>query len=96
VLRLDALVGEDQIDQVEAALGDVDVVRHVVRAAATAGGLVQISAEAAPDRADVAIDRLAELGIASEDLTLRRVPGTQPGPVAAVPHPARGPCSPTT
>jgi uncharacterized hydrophobic protein (TIGR00271 family) len=78
VLRLDAFVGQDQIDHVEAALGEVDGVRHVVRAAVTADGLVQISAEVAPDSADVAIDRLAELGIASEDLTLWRVPGIQP------------------
>jgi uncharacterized hydrophobic protein (TIGR00271 family) len=78
VLRLDAFVGQNQIDHVEAALGEVDGVRHVVRAAVTADGLVQLSAEVAPDSADVAIDCLAELGIASEDLTLWRVPGIQP------------------
>lgn len=78
MLRLDAFVGQDQIDDVEAALGEVDGVRHVVRAAVTADGLVQISAEVAPDSADEAIDCLAELGIASEDLTLWRVPGIQP------------------
>lgn len=78
MLRLDAFVGQDQVDQVEAALGEVDGVRHVMRAAVSADGLVQISAEVAPDSADGAIDRLAELGIASEDLTLWRVPGIQP------------------
>lgn len=78
MLRLDVFAGQDRVDDVESALGEADGVRHVVRAAVTADGLVQISAEVAPDSADLAIDRLAELGIASEDLTLWRVPGIQP------------------
>jgi len=78
MLRLDAFVLPDRVDDVTAALGEVDGVRHVARAAVTADGLVQVSAEVAPDSADLAIDRLAELGIAADDLTLWRVPGIQP------------------
>ena len=41
-------------------------------------GLVLLSAEIEVAAADAAIEHLAELGIASEDLTLWRVPGIQP------------------
>ena len=78
MLRLDAFVLPDRVDDVTAALGEVDGVRHVAQAAVTADGLVQVSAEVVPDSADLAIDRLAELGIAADDLTLWRVPGIQP------------------
>lgn len=78
MLRLDAFVLPDRVNDVTAALGEVDGVRHVAQAAVTVDGIVQVSAEVAPDSADLAIDRLAELGIGSDDLTLWRVPGIQP------------------
>jgi uncharacterized hydrophobic protein (TIGR00271 family) len=78
MLRLDAFATPDRADDVAASLAEVDGVRHVARVAITADGFVQLSAEVAPDSADLAIDRLAELGIGSDDLTLWRVPGIQP------------------
>jgi uncharacterized hydrophobic protein (TIGR00271 family) len=78
MLRLDAFATPDRADDVAASLAEVDGVRHVARVAVTADGFVQLSAEVAPDCADLAIDRLAEMGIGSDDLTLWRVPGIQP------------------
>jgi len=53
-------------------------VRHVTTGASTADGMVALSAEVDASSADAVIERLANLGIASNDLTLWRVPGIQP------------------
>jgi uncharacterized hydrophobic protein (TIGR00271 family) len=78
VLRLDSFVPPELVDDVNATLVGVPGVRHVTTGARTAGGMVALSAEVDATSADVVIERLAGLGIASNDLTLWRVPGIQP------------------
>jgi uncharacterized hydrophobic protein (TIGR00271 family) len=78
VLRLDSFVPPDLVDEVSAALVGLPGVRHVTTGAPTADGMVALSAEVDPSSADAIIERLAHLGIASDDLTLWRVPGIQP------------------
>jgi uncharacterized hydrophobic protein (TIGR00271 family) len=78
VLRLDSFVPPDLVDDVTATLVALPGVRHVTTGAPTAEGLATLSAEVDAASADAAIERLADLGIASNDLTLWRVPGIQP------------------
>jgi uncharacterized hydrophobic protein (TIGR00271 family) len=78
VLRLDSFVEADLVDDVCAALEALPGVRHVTAGPPTTEGQVTLSAEVDATSADAAVDRLADLGIASNDLTLWRVPGTQP------------------
>jgi uncharacterized hydrophobic protein (TIGR00271 family) len=78
VLKLDSFVRPDLVDDVSAALAAIPGVRHVTQGSSTAEGLVTLSAQVDITSADAAIDRLAEFGIAAEDLTLWRVPGIQP------------------
>ena len=65
-------------DASQSRLGTIEGVRHVWVGSAATDGLVLLSAEIEVSAADAAIEHLAELGIASEDLTLWRVPGIQP------------------
>jgi uncharacterized hydrophobic protein (TIGR00271 family) len=78
VLRLDAFVPPDLVDDVRETLVGLPGVRHLAVSGATAEGLVTLCAEVDASVADVAIERLADLGIGSNDLTLWRVPGIQP------------------
>jgi uncharacterized hydrophobic protein (TIGR00271 family) len=78
VLRLDSFVAPQLVDEVTATLAAHPGVRHVTTGATTTEGLVALSAEVDAANADAAIERLADLGIASDDLTLWRVPGIQP------------------
>jgi uncharacterized hydrophobic protein (TIGR00271 family) len=78
VLRLDSFLRPDLVDDVSAALAAIPGVRHVTPGSSTAEGLVTLSAQVDITSADAAIDRLAEFGIAAEDVTLWRVPGIQP------------------
>jgi uncharacterized hydrophobic protein (TIGR00271 family) len=78
VLRLDSFVPPALIDDVRATLVGLPGVRHVTTGAPTADGMVAVSAEVDASVADEVIERLADLGIASNDLTLWRVPGIQP------------------
>ena len=78
MLRLEAFAPTDLVDEVRTALVTMPGVRHVATGAATAEGLIALTAEVDTASADAAVDRLAEFGIASDDLTLWRVPGIQP------------------
>jgi uncharacterized hydrophobic protein (TIGR00271 family) len=78
MLRLDVFVPADLEDEVRAALVAVPGTRHVVTGPTTAEGLVALSAEIDIDSADAAVDAMASFGIASDDLTLWRMPGIQP------------------
>jgi uncharacterized hydrophobic protein (TIGR00271 family) len=78
VLRLDCFVPPELVGASQSRLGTIEGVRHVWVGSSTTGGLVLLSAEIEVSAADAAIEHLAELGIASEDLTLWRVPGIQP------------------
>jgi uncharacterized hydrophobic protein (TIGR00271 family) len=78
VLRLDCFVPADLLDASRVELTGLDGVRHVWIGSAPTDGLVLLSAEIDVSAADAAIDRLGSLGIASDDLTLWRVPGIQP------------------
>jgi uncharacterized hydrophobic protein (TIGR00271 family) len=78
VFRLDSFVAPELVDEVTATLTEHAGVRHVTRGATTTDGLVTLSAEVSAANAGAAIERLADLGIASDDLTLWRVPRIQP------------------
>jgi uncharacterized hydrophobic protein (TIGR00271 family) len=78
VLRLDAFIPPDLVDDVHATLVALPGVRHVAVSEATSEGLITLRADVDATIADVAIERLADLGIGSNDLTLWRVPGIQP------------------
>ena len=78
MLRLDSFVAPDLVDEVTATLAAHPGVRHVTTGPTTVDGLVTLSAEVDAANADAVIERLAALGIASDDLTLWRVPGIQP------------------
>jgi uncharacterized hydrophobic protein (TIGR00271 family) len=78
MLRLDSFVPPELVDDVSATLIGLPGVRHVTTGAPTADGMVALSAEVDPSSADAIIEQLAHLGIASDDLTLWRVPGIQP------------------
>lgn len=78
MLRLDCFVATDLLDKATSALAGTAGVRHVTSAAPTSEGLVPVSADVDASSADAAIDRLAELGVPSEDVTLWRIPGIQP------------------
>ena len=78
MLRLDAFVTPELVDEVTAILATHHGVRHLTTGATTTDGLVTLSAEVDAASADAAIEQLADLGIASDDLTLWRVPGIQP------------------
>jgi uncharacterized hydrophobic protein (TIGR00271 family) len=78
MLRLDSFVPPELVDGVNATLVGLPGVRHVTTGAPTADGMVALSAEVDASSADAVIERLAHLGIASNDLTLWRVPGIQP------------------
>jgi uncharacterized hydrophobic protein (TIGR00271 family) len=78
VLRLDSFVPPDLVHDVSSTLVALDGVRHVTAGAPTTEGFVSVSAEVDAASADVAIERLASLGIESDDVTLWRVPGIQP------------------
>jgi len=78
MLRLDSFVPPELLDDVSATLVGLPGVRHVTTGAPTIDGMVALSAEVDASSADAIIGRLADLGIASNDLTLWRVPGIQP------------------
>jgi len=78
MLKLDSFVRPELVDDISAALAAIPGVRHVAPGSSTAEGLVTLSAQVDITSADAAIDRLAEFGIAAEDVTLWRVPGIQP------------------
>lgn len=78
MLRLDAFVPAELIDEVSAALAALPGTKHVTAGPATTEGLVALGAEVDIDSADAAIDALGSFGIASDDLTLWRRPGIQP------------------
>jgi uncharacterized hydrophobic protein (TIGR00271 family) len=78
VLRLEAFVSSELVDDVSDALASVPGVRHIAVGPSTVDGLVSLSAQLDVASADAAIDRLSGLGIDAEDLTLWRVPGIQP------------------
>ncbi len=78
MLRLDSFIAPEIVDQARATLAAQPGVRHVVIGATTTDGLVSLSAEVKAVSADETIERLADLGIESDDLTLWRVPGFQP------------------
>lgn len=98
MLRLDCFVATDLLDKATSALAGTAGVRHVTSAAPTSEGLVPVSADVDASSADAAIDRLAELGVPSEDVTLWRIPGINPsdggaGPTHRTPAPRSGPRS---
>jgi uncharacterized hydrophobic protein (TIGR00271 family) len=78
VLRLDSFVPPDLVDEVGSTLLGHAGVRHVTTGVPTADGMVALSAEIDAASADAVIEQLSNLGIASNDLTLWRVPGIQP------------------
>jgi uncharacterized hydrophobic protein (TIGR00271 family) len=78
MFRLDVFVPADLADEVRAVLVAVPGTRHVVTGPTTSEGLVALGAEVDIDSADAAVDALASFGIASDDLTLWRMPGIQP------------------
>jgi uncharacterized hydrophobic protein (TIGR00271 family) len=78
VLRLDCFVPPDLLDASRDELAGVEGVRHVWIGSASSDDVVLLSAEIDVAAADDAIDRLGSLGIASDDLTIWRVPGIQP------------------
>jgi uncharacterized hydrophobic protein (TIGR00271 family) len=78
MLRLDSFVPPALVDDVTATLVGLPGVRHVTTGSPTADGMVPLSAEVDASSADAVIEQLAQLGIASNDLTLWRVPGIQP------------------
>ncbi len=78
MLRLDCYAAPELVDEITATLAAHPGVRHVTTGAITTDGLVALSAEVDAASADAAIARLADFGIASDDLTLWRVPGIQP------------------
>jgi uncharacterized hydrophobic protein (TIGR00271 family) len=78
MLRLDAFVPPERVDSVIATLAGLPGVRHMTTSARTVDEMVALTAEVDASSADAAIERLADLGIASNDLTLWRVPGIQP------------------
>ena len=78
MLRLDSFVPPERLDDVRETLVGLPGVRHVTTGPPTADGMVALSAEVDAASADAVIERLANLGIASNDLTLWRVPGIQP------------------
>jgi uncharacterized hydrophobic protein (TIGR00271 family) len=78
VLRLDCFVPSALVEASKSRLETIDGVRHVWTGSATSDGLILLSAEIEVSAADDAIGQLAGIGIASEDLTLWRVPGIQP------------------
>jgi uncharacterized hydrophobic protein (TIGR00271 family) len=78
MLRLDAYVQPSRADDVSAALVSLPGVRHVTAGAPTSEGQVRLSAEVDGPGADAAIESLAALGVASDDVTLWRVPGVRP------------------
>jgi uncharacterized hydrophobic protein (TIGR00271 family) len=78
MLRLNAFVPPDRVDAVCEALVVLPGIRHVAAGAVTTQGVVTVSAEVDPVSADVAIDRLAEFGLAWDDVTLWRVPSIRP------------------
>ncbi len=78
MLRLDSFVPPALVDDVRATLVGLPGVRHVTTGAPTADGMIALSAEVDAYSADAVVERLAQLGIASNDLTLWRVPGIQP------------------
>ena len=65
-------------DDVSSTLIALPGVRHVTVGVPTADGVIALSAEVDAASADAVIERLASLGIASNDLTLWRVPGIRP------------------
>ena len=78
MLRIDAFVPPGLVDDVSEALSSLTGVRHVTTGTPTTEGDVAVSAEVDTASADAVIERMAALGIASENLTLWRVPGIQP------------------
>jgi uncharacterized hydrophobic protein (TIGR00271 family) len=78
MLRLDAFVPPALADDVSSTLISLLGVRHVTVGVPTADGAIALSAEVDAASADAVIERLASLGIASNDLTLWRVPGIRP------------------
>jgi uncharacterized hydrophobic protein (TIGR00271 family) len=78
MLRLDAFVPPALADDVSSLLISLPGVRHVTVGVPTADGAVALSAEVDAASADAVIERLASLGIDSNDLTLWRVPGIRP------------------
>jgi uncharacterized hydrophobic protein (TIGR00271 family) len=78
VLRLDSFVPPALVDDVRETLVGFPGVRHVTTGPPTTDGMIALSAEVDALSADAVIERLADLGIASNDLTLWRVPGIQP------------------
>jgi uncharacterized hydrophobic protein (TIGR00271 family) len=78
MLRLDVYAPSDLADRAVSTLAAVNGVRHVTTGGTTHEGLVPITAEIDATTADVVIDRLADLGIGTGDLTLWRTPGIQP------------------
>jgi uncharacterized hydrophobic protein (TIGR00271 family) len=78
MLRLDAFVPPALADDVSSTLLSLSGVRHVTVGVPTADGAIALSAEVDAASADAVIERLASFGIASDDLTLWRVPGIRP------------------
>lgn len=75
---MDAFVPPALADDVSSTLISLPGVRHVTVGVPTADGVIALSAEVDAASADAVIERLASFGIASNDLTLWRVPGIRP------------------
>jgi uncharacterized hydrophobic protein (TIGR00271 family) len=78
MLRIDAFVPPELVGDVKAALAGLAGVRHVTSGTPTNEGVIAVSAEVDTASADIVIDRMAGLGVGSENLTLWRVPGIRP------------------
>jgi Domain of unknown function (DUF389) len=78
VLQLRAYASPASADVVARRLADVSGVRHVVSGGATAGGMVQITAELQTDVADTVLDVLRDCELAADDIVLWRTNTIQP------------------
>jgi hypothetical protein len=78
VLRLTVFAPPGRADSVCDSLAALPGIRHIGAAGTTTEGLVTVSAEVGAASADAAIDVLADLGLDSNDVILRRVAGIRP------------------
>jgi uncharacterized hydrophobic protein (TIGR00271 family) len=84
MLRLEAYVSGDRVEQVGEMLGALAGVRHVTTGAPTKDGLVTVSALVDPGALDVVLDRLTDADVADQDINLWELPakrrlGWRPG-----------------
>jgi len=77
MLRLEAYVTGDRVEQVGELLGALPGVRHVTTGAPTRDGLVTVSALVDPGAVDVVVDQLTDAEVADQDISLWDIPAKQ-------------------